>query len=64
MQLFDVRVVDTDAPSHIHRNTGAVHSSAEEEKIRKYNSAAAETRRASLTPFVISTDRCWVKISY
>ena len=34
--LLDVRVVDTDAPSHIHRNTDAVLSSAEE----KYNSAA------------------------
>ena len=51
-----MRVVDTDAPSHIHRNTGAVLSSAEEEKVRKYNSAA-KTRRASLTPFVVSTDR-------
>ena len=50
-----MRVVDTDAPSHIHRNTVAVLSSAEEEKKRKYNSAA-ETRRASFTPFVVSTD--------
>ena len=47
-----MRVVDTDAPSHIHRNTL---SSAEEEKKRKYNSAA-EARRASFTPFVVSTD--------
>ena len=37
--LLDVRVVDTNAPSHIHRNTAAVPSSAEEKK-RKYNSAA------------------------
>ena len=28
--LLDVRVVDTDAPSHIHRSTDAVLSSAEE----------------------------------
>ena len=50
-----MRVVDTDAPSHIHRNTVAVLSSAEEEKKRKYNSAA-EARRAYFTPFVVSTD--------
>eukprot|EP00731_Ephydatia_muelleri_P008936 Em0004g1274a len=53
--LLDVRVVDIDAPSHIHRNAVAVISSAEEEKKRKYNSAA-EARRASFTPFVVSTD--------
>ena len=50
-----MRVVDTDAPSHIHRNTVAVLSSAEEEKKWKYNSAA-EACRASFTPFVVSTD--------
>ena len=33
--LLDVRVVDTNAPSHIHWNTAAVLSSAEEEKKRK-----------------------------
>ena len=44
--LLDVRVVDTDAPSHIHWNTVAVLSLAEEEKKQKYNSAA-EARRAS-----------------
>ena len=38
--MLDVRVVDTDAPSHIYQNTDAVLSSAEEEKKRKYNSAA------------------------
>eukprot|EP00731_Ephydatia_muelleri_P026576 Em0018g676a len=53
--LLDVRVVDTDAPSHIHWNTVAVLSSAEEEKKRKYNSAA-EAHQASFTPFVVSTD--------
>ena len=53
--LLDVRVVDTDAPSHIHRNTDAVFSLAGEEEKRKYNSSA-EARRASFTPFVVSTD--------
>ena len=53
--LLDVQVVCTDTPSHIHRNTDAVLSSAEEEKKRKYNSAA-EARQASFTPFVVYTD--------
>ena len=42
-------------PSHIHRNTDAVLSSAGEEKKRKYNSAA-EARQASFTHFVVYTD--------
>ena len=52
LTIKNVRVVDTDAPSHIHRNTVAVLFSAEEEK----NNSAAEARRASFTPFVLSTD--------
>ena len=31
--LFDIRVVDTDAPSYSHRYVAAILSSAEEEKI-------------------------------
>ena len=58
--LLDVRVVDTDAPLHIHWNAVAVLSSAEEEKKQKYNSAA-EARRASFTPFVVSTDGMLVR---
>ena len=63
--LLDVRVVDTDAPSHIHWNTAAVLSSAEEEKKRKYNSAA-EARRASFTLLLYLLMECWVErqISY
>ena len=53
--LLDVRVVDTDAQSYIHRNTDAILSSAEEKKKRKYSSEA-EARRGSFTPFVVSTD--------
>ena len=38
--LFDVRVVDTDAASYVNRSVSAVLASAEEEKKRKYLSAA------------------------
>ena len=34
MELFDVRVTDTDAPSHSQRVVTAVLSSAEEEKMK------------------------------
>ena len=45
--LFDVRVVDTDAASYVNRSVSTVLASAEEEKKRKYLSAA-ELRHASL----------------
>ena len=51
--LFDIRVIDTDAPSYLHRDVASVLSSAEEEKKRKYIDAA-EARRASFTPLVVS----------
>ena len=50
--LFDVRVVDTDAASYVNRSVSAVLASAEEEKKRKYLSAA-KLRHASFTPFVV-----------
>ena len=50
--LFDVRVIDTDVPSHVQRSVAAVLASAETEK---YNNAAI-ARRASFTPFVVSVD--------
>ena len=53
--LFDIRVIDTDAPSYLHRDVASILSSAEEEKKRKYNDAA-EARRASFTPIVVSVD--------
>ena len=53
--LFDIRVIDTDAPSYLHRDVASVLSSAEEEKKRKYIDAA-EARRASFTPLVVSVD--------
>ena len=55
MALFDVRVTDTDAPSHSQRDVSAILSSAEEAKKKKYSEAAA-LRRASFTPFVVSVD--------
>ena len=53
--LLDIRVIDTDAPSYLHRDVASVLSSAEEEKKRKYNDAA-EAWRASFTPLVVSVD--------
>ena len=53
--LIDVRVVDTDAPSHAHRTVSAVLATAGREKKRKY-AEAAEARRASFSPFVLSVD--------
>ena len=44
--LFDIRVIDTDAPSYLHRDVASILSSAEEEKMGKYNDAA-EARRPS-----------------
>ena len=55
MALLDVRVVDTDAQSYTNHPVGAILSSAEHEKKNKYT-AAAESRRASFTPFVVSVD--------
>ena len=53
--LFDVRVIDTDAPSHVQRRKTAVLSSVEAEMKKKYNNAAND-RRASFTSFVVSVD--------
>ena len=53
--LLDVRVVDNDAQSYSSRPVSAILSSAELEKKNKYT-AAAESRRASFTPFVVSVD--------
>ena len=47
--VFDVRVVDTDAPSYRSRSPDSVLHSAEVEKKKKYTSACV-VRRASFTP--------------
>ena len=66
--LFDIRVVDTDTPSYSHRDVAAILSSAEEDNKRKYCDAA-EVRRASFTPLVVSVDgvlgweaECFIKL--
>ena len=53
--FFDVRVVDSDANSYLHRDVGAVFSLIEHTKKQKY-SQAAETINASFTPFVVTAD--------
>ena len=53
--LFDVRVVDTDAPSHCHRASNTILESSLQEKKRMYNKAV-EDRRGTFTPFVYSVD--------
>ena len=53
--LIDVCVVDTDAPSYVNKSVQNVLDQAEKEEKRKYNEAA-EFRRSSFTPFVISVD--------
>ena len=53
--LFDVRVISINAPSHVHRSVAAILSSAEAEKMKKYNNAA-NAQRASFTPFVVLVD--------
>eukprot|EP00731_Ephydatia_muelleri_P034079 Em0046g22a len=53
--LFDVRVIDTDAPSHCHRAPNAILESSSQEKKRMYKKAV-EDRRGTFTPFVLSVD--------
>jgi hypothetical protein len=53
--LFDVRVLDTDAPSYGSRSISSILSTAENEKKRKYREAC-DNRRASFTPLVMSVD--------
>ena len=53
--LFDVRVVDTDAPSYCDRTPTAVLKSAEREEKTKY-SEACEERHSLFTPLCCSVD--------
>ena len=53
--LFDVRVIDTDAPSHCHRAPNAILESSSQEKKRMYKKAV-EDRRGTFTPFLLSVD--------
>ena len=67
LALFDIRVIDTDAPSHLLRAPESILASAETKKKKKYQTACAE-RRATFTPFVTSCDgalgleaKCFIK---
>ena len=53
--LFDVKVVDTDAPSHRTRSPEAILESKAKEKKRVYEQAVVE-RRGNFTPIVLSVD--------
>ena len=53
--LFDIRVIDSDAPSYLDRSPEAVLKSAEREKKSKYN-LACERRHASFTPLCLMVD--------
>ena len=51
--LFDIGVMDADAPSYLSRSVKNVLTTAEEKKKRKYVTAA-EARRGSFSPFVVT----------
>ena len=50
--LFDVCVIDTDAPSHCHRAPNAILESSLQEKKRMYKKEV-EDRRGTFTPFIL-----------
>jgi uncharacterized C2H2 Zn-finger protein len=53
--LFDIRVVDTDAPSYLPHPVTTILKSAEKEKQRKYSNAC-EMQHVTFTPLVTSVD--------
>ena len=53
--LFDICVIDTDAPSYRRRSPVSILDSGAVEKKRVYRSAV-EDRRGNFTPFVLSVD--------
>ena len=53
--LFDVRVIDTDAKSYLHRPPQSIIVTAEREKKRKYSTACA-AKHVSFTPLCFSVD--------
>jgi hypothetical protein len=56
LALLDIRVINTDAESYVHRAVQDVLSTAEKEKKKKYHQQACDNRRANFTPFVTSVD--------
>ena len=53
--LFDIKVIDTDAPSHRNCSPESVLESGAKEKKRIYEQAVSE-RRGNFTPLVMSVD--------
>ena len=53
--LFDIKVIDTNAPSHLHRTQTLDHRGSREEEATVYKKAL-EDRRGTFTPFVTSVD--------
>ena len=53
--LFNIRMIDTDAPSYRRRSPVSILDSGAVEKKRVYHSAV-EDRRGNFTPFVLSVD--------
>ena len=54
--LFDVRVIDTDAPSYLHRDVASILSSAEEEKKRNTMMQQKHGDLPSFSLLVVSVD--------
>ena len=53
--LFNIKVIDTNAPSHLHRTPESMLDSGALEKKKLYKKAV-EDRRGTFTPFVTSVD--------
>ena len=53
--LFDIKVIDTDAPSHLHRTPESILDTGALEKKKLYKKAV-EDRQGTFTPFVTSVD--------
>jgi hypothetical protein len=55
MSLFDIRIIDSDAPSYLNKSPESVLRTAEAEKRSKY-SQACERRHATFTPLCSTVD--------
>ena len=53
--LFDIRVVDSNAPSYLNKTPQLVLATAKRDKKSKYNQAC-ESHHASFTPLCITVD--------
>ena len=53
--LLDIKVIDTDAPSHLTRSPEAILETGAKEKKRVYEQTVVE-RRGNFTPVVLSID--------